>query len=177
MTATRCGLHRGLLAATLSALGLLGCDSGGGSPTAPAPPATTGVSFSAQPATDGSIALRGASSGETLEVEIYAAGVQDLYGLNFELLFPANLLRYENLAGGVFPSLQTHESEPGHLLVGATHLGPVSGLNGGGVVVVVRFTAVANGSGLLDFSGQEAFDSFGDRIALDWWGGTVQIDL
>ena len=177
MAAIRSGFHGGLLAATLSALGLLGCDSGGGSPTAPAPPVARGINFSAQQATDGSIALRGASSGETLEVEVYAAGVQDLYGLNFELLFPASLLRYEDRTGGVFPSLHTHESEPGRLLVGATHLGAVSGLSGGGTVTVARFSVIANGSGRFDFSGQEAFDSFGDRVALEWLGGAVQVDL
>lgn len=154
----------------------MGCD-GGGSPTAPTPAAPRGVVLSVQQATVEAIALRGGASGETLEVEIYAAGVQDLYGLSFELLFPADLLRYEDRAGGLFPSLQTHESEPGRLLVGATHLGAVSGLSGGGTIAVARFTAVANGSGRFDFVGQEAFDSFGDRIVLNWLGGTVQVDL
>jgi len=159
------------------ALGLAACDSGGGSPTAPGSRAPRGISFLAGQVGDESIGLRGTALGATLELEIYAAGVQDLYGLGFELLFPANLLRYEGVDDSVFPSLEARESAPGRLVVGATHLGSVAGLDGGGSVAIVRFTAFANGSGSLDFSAQEAFDRFGDRLALNWVGGSVQVDL
>ena len=126
-------------AALLVALGLVACDGGGGSPTAPISPTSRGVSFFPAPVGDTSIGLRGSVSGTSLEVEIYAAGVEGLYGLSFELLFPANLLRYEDSGTGVFPSLQTREAGPGRLLVGVTHLGAVAGLNGSGTVTVVRF--------------------------------------
>ena len=164
-------------AALLVALGLVACDGGGGSPTAPISPTPRGVSFFPAPVGDTSIGLRGAVLGATLEVEILAAGVEGLYGLGFELLFPGNLLRYEESGGGAFPSLETRETAPGQLLVGATHLGAVAGLNGSGTVAVVRFTAIANGSGSFDFSAQEAFDRFGDRITLNWVGATVEVDL
>ena len=164
-------------AALLVALGLVACDGGGGSPTAPISPTSRGVSFFPAPVGDTSIGLRGSVSGTSLEVEIVAAGVEGLYGLSFELLFPANLLRYEDSGTGVFPSLETREAGPGRLLVGATHLGAVAGLDGSGTVAVVRFTAVANGSGTFDFSTQEAFDGFGDQITLNWAGATVAIDL
>ena len=131
----------------------------------------------AEPIVDASIGLRGTVLGPTLEVEIVAAGVEGLYGLSFEFLFPANLLRYEDSGTGVFPSLETRETAPGQLLVGATHFGAVAGLSGGGTVAVVRFTAVANGSGNFDFSAQEAFDRFGDRITLNWAGATIQVAL
>ena len=159
------------------ALGLVACDSGNRSPTAPTAPAARGVSFLAGQVGNESIGLRGTALGAALEVEIYAAGVQDLYGLGFELLFPSNLLRYEALDDGVFPSLEVLEAAPGRLVVGATHLGSVGGLNGSGTVAVIRFTAFANGSGSLDFSAQEAFDRFGDRLALNWVGGSVEVDL
>lgn len=161
----------------LVALGLAACDGGNGSPTAPVSRTPRGISFLAGQVGDESIGLRGTALGAALEVEIYAAGVQDLYGLGFELLFPANLLRYEGVDDGVFPGLEAHESAPGQLVVGATHLGSVAGLNGAGTVAVVRFTAFANGSGSLDFSSEEAFDGFGDRLALIWVGGSVEVDL
>ena len=164
-------------AALLVALGLVACDGGGGSPTAPVSPTARGVSFFPAPVGDPSIGLRGTVAGATIEVEIVAAGVEGLFGLSFELLFPANLLRYEDSGAGVFPSLEIREAGPGRLLVGATHFGAVAGLSGGGTVAVVRFTAVANGSGNFDFSAQEAFDRFGDRIALNWAGATVQVAL
>ena len=169
-----------MAATALAALALLGCGGGGGgSPTAPTSPVpAAGVRFS--PATapgDVGIALRGAVAGSSLEVEVYAVGVDDLYGLGFELHFPANLLRYDGHDQGVFPSLELREAAAGQLLVGATHLGPVDGLSDGGAVVVVRFTAIANGSGRFDFSGEDAFDSFGDRLTLEWHGGTVSVDL
>lgn len=161
-----------------SSLIALACDGGSGSPTAPAPPpAAGGVRFSAAAPGDAAIALRGVATGASLEVEVYAVGVDDLYGLSFELRFPANLLRYESHGGGAFPNLEIRETAAGQLLVGATHLGAVAGLSGGGTVLVVRFTAVANGSGPFDFAAEEAFDGFGDRLALDWHGGTVSVDL
>ncbi len=166
-----------LPAALLAALGIVACDGGGGSPTAPISPTPRGVSFFPAPVGDTSIGLRGAVVGTSLEVEVVAAGVEGLYGLSFELLFPANLLRYEDSGDGAFPSLETRETAPGQLLVGATHFGAVAGLNGSGTVAVVRFTAVANGSGSFDFAAQEAFDRFGDRITLNWAGATVQVDL
>ena len=161
----------------LATLVLLACESGGGSPTAPVSPVPRGVSFSPATPSAAAIALRGSASGPTLEIEVYAVGVDDLYGLSFELGFPAALLRYESHGRGVFPSVEARETAAGQLLVGATHLGQAAGLSGGGAIVVVRFTAIANGNGRLDFSGEEALDSFGDRLALNWHGGTVSIDL
>lgn len=167
-----------MAAAVLATMTLLACDSGGGSPTAPVSPITTrGVSFSPAVPDGAAIALRGSTSGPTLEIEVYAVGVDDLYGLSFELLFPADLLRYESHERGVFPSLVARETAAGQLLVGATHLGPVAGLSDGGTIVVARFSAIASGNGRFDFSSEEAFDSFGDRLGLGWHGGTVSIDL
>ncbi|MXW00461.1 MAG: hypothetical protein F4X59_08820 [Holophagales bacterium] len=167
-----------MAATVLATMSLLACESGGGSPTAPVGPVTTrGVIFSPAVPGDAAIALRGTASGSTLEIEVYAVGVDDLYGLSFELRFPADLLRYESHGRGVFPSVEATEAAAGRLLVGATHLGPVAGLSGGGAIVFVRFTAIANGSGRFDFSGEEALDSYGDRLALNWNGGTVSIDL
>ncbi len=167
-----------MAATVLTAMSLLACESGGRSPTAPVGPVTTrGVTFSPAAPGDAAVALRGTASGSALEIEVYATGVDDLYGLGFELRFPADLLRYESHDRGVFPSLEATEAAAGRLLVGATHLGPVAGLSGGGAIVFVRFTAIANGNGRFGFGGEEAFDSFGDRLALNWHGGTVSIDL
>jgi hypothetical protein len=167
------------MAATVFATMILaGCESGGGSPTAPVSPVPAGgIGFSPATPGDAAVAIRGSASGSTLEIEVYAAGVDDLYGLSFELRFPADLLRFENHGRGVFPSLETRETGAGRLLVGATHLGSVAGLSGDGAIVVARFTAIANGNGRFDFSGEEAFDSFGDRLVLNWHGGTVVVDL
>ena len=167
-----------MAATLLAAMILPGCDGGGGSPTAPPAPVTTGgIIFSPATPEGAAIALRGDASGSTLEIEVYAVGVDDLYGLSFELRFPAALLRYESHGGGVFPGLEASEAAAGELLVGATHLGAVAGLSGGGAVAVVRFTAIANGEGRFEFGDEEAFDSFGDRLTLNWHGGTVAIDL
>ncbi len=167
-----------MAATVLSTVFLLACESEGGSPTAPVSPVMSGgVSFSPASPNDPAIALRGGANGSALEIEVYAVGVDDLYGLSFELRFPADLLRYESHGQGVFPNMEVTETAAGRLLVGATHLGPVAGLSGGGAVVVVRFAAIANGTGRFDFSGEEAFDSFGGRLSLNWHGGTVVVEL
>ena len=170
----------GLLPVLAVSLMLPACERADTSPTEPAPPvppAPRGVSFSADAVSDPSVGLRGVASGADLEVEVYAAGVEDLYGLAFDLLYPANLLRYEATSGGVLPSLEAREAEAGRLIMGSTHLGEVTGLTGGGTVAVIRFTAIGNGSGGIDFSDQEAFDSYGEVLTLNWQGGTVKVDL
>ena len=78
-----------MAAAVLATMTLPACDSGGGSPTAPASPGPArGVSFSPATPSGAAIALRGNASGASLEIEVYAVGVDDLYGLSFELRFP-----------------------------------------------------------------------------------------
>jgi len=80
----------------------------------------------------GSLALAmGAASTTThLVLEVRSGGVQDLYGVAFDLQFPANLLQLTQvsagplLAGGTF---QQSPSASGNVIIGASRLGVVPG--------------------------------------------------
>ena len=170
----------------LASCGGGGGGGGGGGVTPPTPPQSS-VTFSAGTASAPAIRLaRGSgSSGTTLEIEVRADGVDDLYGVAFDLTFPSGVLRYEGVTegpqlsnGGTRTSLQVAQTASGRLVVGHTRLGDVGGASGSGVLMTLRFTAIGAGSGSLGFSADQAYDSGGDAIGdLSWAGGTVNATL
>jgi hypothetical protein len=134
----------------------------------------------------------GAGSGPTLEagaartastliLEVRANSVTDLYGVAFDLAYPANLLQYVRatqgplLAGG---TLQVAAGGTGTLVVGLANLGPVPGANGSGVLMTFEFRAIGAGQGSIGFSRNVAVNSAGQSInGLSWGTGTVRVTL
>lgn len=186
---TRRGLLSPLAALVLSA-GLAACGGGGGggSPTEPPPPATPAVAFTAaggSTANSITVAQGAGTNGTTLELEIRANSVQDLYGLAFDLEYPSNLLRFESSAnaagfldsGGAQASYVSSLARAGLLVVGYTRLGQVAGVSGSGLLARIRFTAIATGSGTVRFARNSAYSSQGAVMAnVTWSGGTVQVN-
>jgi hypothetical protein len=179
-----------LLAGLILLAGLAGCGGGGGggSPTEPPPPVTPAVAFTGSGGSSTNsitIAQGPGTSGTTLELEIRATSVQDLYGLAFDLEYPSNLLRFESSAnapgfldaGGAQASYVSSLAREGFLVVGYTRLGQVAGVSGSGLLARVRFTAIATGTGTVRFSRNSAFSSQGAVMAnVSWSGGTVQVN-
>ncbi|HUO86741.1 MAG TPA: cohesin domain-containing protein [Thermoanaerobaculia bacterium] len=174
----------GLSAAVL--LALPGCGGGGGGrgPTQPPPP-TTSLTFSAGTAGADSVALArtGATGGNILELALEARQVSNLYGVAFDLGYPASVLAYEGATPGDFlssdgfqVSLQVAE-ESGNLIVGITRLGAVPAASGSGTLAILRFRAIGSGNGPLSFSRTDAVDGQGRKLDLDFVGGTVQSTL
>lgn len=181
-----------LTQALLASLGLLvvvscgGGGGGGGGPTAPPPP-TAPIVFTGSgtgAANSASLSTGAGTSGSTLELELRVNGVQDLYGVAFNLEYPANLLRpaagsttgFLNSDGAQTSFISGLES-PGIQVVGYTRLGAVRGVNGSGLLTTLRFTAIATGSGTLRFTQASAVDSRGEVIpGFTWSGGTVQVN-
>lgn len=174
------------LAATLAVLLGAGCGGGGGGgggggPTLPQP----GITFTEAAASPPAIRLaRGPVSTATLlELEVRADQLPEIYGVAFDLTYPSELLRFDAAAegtflgaGGVGTSVQVVQSEPGRLVVGATRLGEVAGTGGSGVLLTLRFTAVAPGGGPFRFLQNRAFDSAGEEVpGVAWAGGSVQV--
>ncbi len=161
-----------------------GGGGGGGSPTeptpTPTPTPTPGIVFipSASGGSGVLLAAGSASTASTLILEVRAASVSDLYGVAFDLTYPANALQFARatqgplLAGG---TIQV-SSSPGRLVVGLTNLGPVPGTSGSGVLLTLELTAVGSGEGAFAFSKNQAVDSQGQAIAgLTWSAGTVRV--
>lgn len=178
-----------LLAGAVLLSGLtLACGGGGGGgsgPTAPPPPAPIVFSPSSGSATNSVSIVQGpGTAGSTLELEIRANSVQDLYGVAFDLEYPANLLRPGGASttgflnqGGAQVSFVSGLERDGLMVVGYTRLGPVAGVSGSGFLARIRFTAIATGSGTIRFARTSAFNSRGTAITdFTWSGGTVQVN-
>jgi hypothetical protein len=182
-------LARRALAAGALAAGMLvaSCGGGGGGgPTGPRPPASSIVFTPAAGGNGIQLASGAGSQGTTLLLEVRTTGVHDLYGVAFQLAYPAAALHFVgategnvlNAGGGVATSFQLVESPTGTLVAGLSRLGPVAGTSGAGVLMTLQFVGVATGSGNLAFSHVEASDSAGNPIpGLTWAAGSVQVTI
>jgi hypothetical protein len=186
----------GRLAAAVLALGAVavlgggacgGGGGGGGGTAPPPPPPTTGITFTTAGAGGtNAVALRslGATTSR-LTLEVRAEGVTDLYGVAFDLTYPAAVFRLATSTEGSFlsetgsaaTSFNLVEPTPGTLIVGVSRLGPLAGVSGSGPLLTLAFDATANGSGGFSFSRTAGFASDGSAIgALQFVGGSAQVN-
>jgi hypothetical protein len=178
-----------LAALVSAALAVTACGGGGGGgPTQPPPPPppTPGIVFT--PATGGGQSGFGLAAGgggtTTLVLELRASGLQDVYGVAFDLDYPETVLRFERAtqgaalsAGGAFAtSFQAVESPAGNLVVGLSRLGAVGGMSGSGTLLTLEFSARAAGSGTFTFVGPSAVAPNGQPLpGLTWTAGTATV--
>jgi hypothetical protein len=170
----------------LAALLLLACGGGGGggggggTPMEPVP----AITLTASPPAGAGIGLaRSArSTASLLVLEVRASAVTGLYGVAFDLSYPAAALDFTAFrpgefltAGGAAVSTQVFESAPGNLVVGITRVGNVAGAAGDGVLVELELQSVASGSGSLAFRENAAFRADGSPMTLAWAGGSVSV--
>jgi len=171
----------GALVVALAACGGGGGGGGSSPPTVPMPRFTFTPAGSAGP---GSLAFAtgSGSTSSTLRLDLVANQAVDLYAVSFDLVFPAQTVRFDVASEGVFlsasgavsTSFQVFESEAGRLVVGLSRLGNVAGAAGSGTLLTLELGAVAAGTGTLAFEDAHAYDSSGDEIsAASFVGGTV----
>lgn len=175
-----------LLALVFILVACNGGGGGGGGPTQPTPtppPSQPSLVFTPQGGGGSGVSLAagGASTASTLVLEVRANSVTDLYGVAFDLAYPANLLQFVRatqgplLAGG---TLQVASGTAGNLVVGLSNLGPVPGASGSGVLMTLEFRASGAGQGSFSFSRNVAVNSAGQPInGFSWGTGTVQVTL
>lgn len=183
----RLGSFRNLLLLAPLLCFACGGGGGGGGPTTPIdpdpPPTTSGITYIQDgPAISNSLALQAQSTaGTTLVLDLVATDVSDLYGVAFDLVFPANTLAFQGASEGSFlagsqTSLQT-SANGAILIVGYTRLGLVAGSSGSGVLMTLRFQSTSSGGGPLTFDNARAIDSSGREIAgLTWVSGDVTVN-
>lgn len=175
-----------LAAAALLAFAALAACGGGGGPTQPPPP-TASLTFTPGGTSGGAavvLSRTGATAGRDLDLAVEARQVANLYGVAFDLGYPASVLSYQGATPGEFlatggfqVSVQVAE-QSGNLIVGVTRLGAVPGASGNGTLVTLRFRSVASGTGSLSFSRTQAVDADGHPIGgVDFVGGSVQSTL
>jgi hypothetical protein len=176
---------RSWLLALVLVLAACGGGGGGSSPVEPTPtPPTTQPSLVFTPvggAGSGVSLTAGAgSTASTLILEVRASSVNDLYGVAFDLSYPANLVQYVRATQGPLLAGGTLQVAPaaGSLVVGLSNLGPVPGASGSGVLMTLEFRAVGAGQGSFSFSRNVAVNSAGQSInGLSWGTGTVRVTL
>jgi hypothetical protein len=143
------------------------------------PPTQPSVAFTpagAAGAGSFSLAMSAASTPTHLVLEVRSGGIQDLYGVGFDLQYPSNLLQFTQatpgtlLSGGSFQSLLM---PIGNVIVGVSRLGAVPGVSDPGVIATVEFKPLVSGTGLFSFSRNTALDSTGKPITVTWVAGSV----
>lgn len=173
-----------LALALLAAVGVAcGGGGGGGGPTQPPLPSL--VFTPAGAAANGSVALVRSNGTDptTLVLEVRVREVAGLYGVAFDLTFPETVLRFDTAsegsflsAGGAATAFQVAPVGSGRLVVGLSRLGSIGGVAGGeGLLLTLRFTAIAAGSGNLAFSANRGYDSTGSVLAAQWLAGAVTV--
>lgn len=119
------------------------------------------------------------STASTLVLEVRATGVQNLYGIAFDLQYPGGVLPFAMssptgsiLSGGTFQVSHTATD----LVVGASLLGSVPGVSGNGLLLTLQFSSAAAGSGTFSFTHNAVFDSTGQPIpGVTWTAGSVSV--
>ncbi len=162
-----------------------GGGGGGGGPVSPPPPAPTPkleFTGTGTPTSDSIFLLRNGSSTLThLVLEVRTQDVSSLYGVAFDLEYPAAQLDYLTFSDGGFlgssTSVQVVESSDGTISVGITRLGAVGGVGGSGNLLTLEFGAIGNGQGAFDFPIQTPIDNQGNPLAITWLDGVVDVLL
>ncbi len=152
-------------------------DGGGSPPTAPEPAI---VLTPDRAAGSPSISLRAgaASTSSVLQLEVVASGLLNVQAIDFVLLYPERILRYDGFTRGAFMGVTAQvitgtgaSSQSFQIL--RTNPGPASG---SGVILTLTFSAIAGGAGDFDFLDPVAEDPFGLEIqGIDWIGAAVQV--
>ncbi len=187
------GLPTAAVLSALAALVLFGCGGGGGGPTSPPPPPpppppASGVTFTADgTAPANSVALQaGPRDAPDFVLEVRVRDVVDLYGVSFDLAYPADLLRFLSArvtegdflpAGGADTELLVANRPQGNLVIGYTRIGDTPGAEGSGLLLTLEFSASADGNGRFTIDQNTAFDSAGEPQGdVTWVSGSVQVN-
>lgn len=172
------------LAAVLSIfvvlLPAIGC---GGSSSPSAPPGASFTPDGSAGANSISLSQNPASDANRLIIDVQANQVSGLFGINLELSYPTNVLRYATATEGGFlgnanvdTSFVVAERSPGELVIGLTRLRDVQGASGSGILCSLEFTLPGSGTGAFTLVETEAFGPEGiSKPEVTWVGGSVQV--
>ena len=150
-----------------------------------------GVTFTAS-GTPGSDAVylqqNSQTNASTLVLDVMAKDVTNLFAVGFDLHYPTQLLAYSKVTEGPFmshggqvkTSLLLSERQKGDLVIGLSRLGNVTGRNGSGVLMTLRFAASGAGTDSLTFTNEAAYDGTirqtGQPIqGFGWFAGSVTV--
>lgn len=149
---------------------------GGGSPTDPGPSI---VFTPARAAGANSISMRAGvgSTASVLQLEIVATEVVNVLAVDFVLMYPSNLLRFDGFARGDFVGAGAQViTGGGSGNLSFAILRTAGAASGSGTILTLTLSATGGGSGSFNFVDPVAEDPFGLEIqGIDWIGGTVVV--
>jgi hypothetical protein len=119
--------------------------------------------------------------GQRFEVPVEVRDVTDLYAIDIEIRFDPAILQVEDAnpdVDGVQPALGTFldagltlfntvDNETGLVRFAMSQVNPAEPKSGDGIVLVLYFTALAEGESELEISLLEASDRFGNEVVLE----------
>lgn len=143
-----------------------------------ASPVVTATTISIEPASSAF------SVGDTVSLNINITDVTDLYSFQFDIGFSPSILSATSITEGPFlPSGGSTFFLPGTIdnvaglisFNAGTLIGTIAGVNGGGVLAQVNFSAIGAGTSSVNLSGVTLLDSSLQDISADLVAGSVQV--
>jgi hypothetical protein len=111
----------------------------------------------------------------TLDIQVYVSDLSGVFSVGFDLIYPADLLRYDGFTAGPLLAKGEPAVAPFFLVTGAagsleasmTRLFPDGGVTATGseILVTLHFTIQASGTGIVDFDTSPA--SLSSEVILD----------
>jgi len=125
------------------------------------------------------------SVGDSVSLNINITDVTDLYSFQFDIGFSPSILSATSIIEGTFLSSSGEatfffpgfiDNVAGSISFNAGSLvGPIAGVNGGGVLAQVNFSAIGAGTSSVNLSGVTLLDSSLQDISADLVAGSVQV--
>ncbi len=161
------------------------CGGGGGGTDVIAPSLV--ASFTADKTSPDSLDVtlqRRSQSGDSFTADVVITGVNDVFTVSFDLTYDGTLLDYLNYTEGdflneggtVLTSFLVSE-QSNRIIVGASRLGQVGGVNASGneVLMSLAFRVKKRGSSPVTFENNDIINSSGPPPVqgIEWFGGNV----
>lgn len=168
-----------------------GCGGGGGDGTGGV---TGGPRFAASFTSDnpsptpGQVSvIQSAQSNDLLTLEVHVTGIDDVFGASFEVGYDPNVVSFVRFAagtvlesGGNQPNYTVSSPRQGTVIVGASRIGNVNGVDIGSSQALIRLTfrGDAAGQSTLQLRNGELLDgqlSPQPIVPVDWSGGSISV--
>ena len=159
------------------------CGGGGGGGGNQVIPPSLVASFTPAKSTPDALDIslqKKSQSGDSFTIDVVITDVNNVYSASFDLVYDGALLDYLNYTEGNFLNDGATTSflvseQSGRLVVGATRLGQVPGVNavGNKILMSIAFKVKKTGSTSVAFENNNLLNSTGAPIQVEWFGGTA----
>ena len=122
---------------------------------------TSDIRISSEPVIYITPVTKEVSASDEILLEIRVDNVSDLFATPFSITFDTNFLKFDGAAEGTFLNrnnadctsfLFFNNTAKGRIVIGYTRMGQTSGVSGSGVLMTVKFKAIAKGTANISFS-------------------------